>query len=113
MILPPDAAILGRLAVAVALVAVRSAYPDREAVAVPRRDRAASGRPKPSSGFPENALNLADSDPIHLGHLVHRHAVPHPGADARKLRPRDFRRLLGTDRRFGLFMTDRRRRQNR
>jgi hypothetical protein len=57
----------------------------------------------------ENAFDLADSSAIDLGDLGDRHAVFHQGADAGKLRPRDFaRRLrLGNDRGFGVLVTDR------
>jgi hypothetical protein len=43
---------------------------------------------------PKNSLDLPDGDPVNLGHLLSRHSVPAPLADARKLGSRNFRRHL-------------------
>jgi hypothetical protein len=53
-----------------------------------------------ASGLPENAFDLFDGNPIDLRHLGNRHAVLYPGSDARELRHRDLRRLVGADGRF-------------
>jgi len=73
---------------------------------------AASSRQASPSGFPENARDLADSNPIDLGDLGNRHSVLHQSSDASELRPRDLgcRLLLGAAPRFDLLVTDRRHR---
>jgi hypothetical protein len=37
------------------------------------------------SGFPEDAFDLFDGNPIDLRHVGSRHSVRHPGPDAREL----------------------------
>ena len=71
----------------------------------------ARGRPaNPPSGLAENALNLANGNPIDLRHLGNRHAVFCPGADAGELRPWNLTcRQRGCDRSFGLIVTCERR----
>ncbi len=68
--------------------------------------RPAGGKADGPLGFAEDALDLADGDPVDLGNLGIRHSVLHPRADTVKLRPRDFRRHLplGADRRFAPHM---------
>ena len=59
----------------------------------PDRRRAARGlRRTDPSGLSENALDRSNGNPINRGDLGSRHAVFHPGADARKLRARDLGR---------------------
>ena len=73
------------------------------------RDRGAT-----ASGFPENALDIVDGNPVDLGDLGCRHAVLYPATDARELRPRNLaRRLrLRADRYVDLRKTVRRRRRD-
>jgi hypothetical protein len=79
------------------------------------------GQPAPHSrridrsGFPQDALDHADGDPVDLGDLGDRQPVIHPGSDAGMVRPRDLTSGpgLGVDRWRGFFVGDRWRRQDR
>jgi hypothetical protein len=44
-------------------------------------------RPEPSSRSPKDPHDRVDLNAINFGHLGDRHAVPHPGADAREMWP--------------------------
>jgi hypothetical protein len=48
-----------------------------------------------SSGFPQDALDHTDGDPVDLGDLGNGHSVLHPGSDAGMVRPRDLARGPG------------------
>jgi len=68
-----------------------------------------------SSGFPEDALDHVDGNPVDFGDLGNGHSVIHSGSDARMLRPRDLARGpgLGVDRCCDFLAADRCRRQHR
>jgi hypothetical protein len=62
------------------LEALRNPPPPFRAATVSSTRSWAARRAKSSSGNPENALNVIDSDCVHLGHLPRCHAVPDQGA---------------------------------
>ncbi len=67
-----------------------------------------------ASGFPQNALDLADGNPIDLGNLRNGHAVFQPSSNSSEMGRRDLgrHRRLGVAGSFGLGMPDRRRRRS-
>src|SRR5579884_1776061 len=67
-----------------------------------------------ASSFPQNALDLADGNPIDLGNLRNGHAAFQPSSNSSEVGRRDLgrHRRLGVAGSFGLGMPDRRRRRS-